>query len=436
MRKLLPLLIAALLLTSATVFAQQIGSTTNITAQDAGSCATAGACATFSIPVTLPQIGFQVSGFGSATLTIEATIDGTNWVGITCTNLNDLSTVTTVSAAMQLICANAGFSQVRLRGGTWASGTIAVYAARGYGTARVSSPTFVTVTATNVYATNICLDATNKDTCLVRDAANTLALKNGTTAQAFRVYGTTTGPVYSFLLNDGSTAKFGVSGGTGNIEFVSGGTTILQATTSGITVGTGSGTGPVTALRNSIATTPSLGLAADNQTSATSGVPVQYSPYLQLKGRAWDTSASETVEFREYVVPANAATPTGTFKWDYSLNGAAASTQMSLTSAGALTATATITGTRHLSSTSAPSLTSCGTGTIDSNSNDFAGKVTATGATACTVTFTAAYPTAAWCVITDDTTIGKGLISAQSASAFTVSSLTSGDAFTYVCGGK
>lgn len=91
---------------------------------------------------------------------------------------------------------------------------------------------------------------------------------------------------------------------------------------------------------------------------------------------------------------------------------------------------------KHISTTAAPSLSSCGTGTIDSNSNDFAGKVTATGATACTVTFTTAYPTAAWCVITDDTTIGKALISAQSASAFTVSSLTSGDAFTYVCGGK
>lgn len=42
------------------------------------------------------------------------------------------------------------------------------------------------------------------DLSLVRDAANTLALKNGTNVQALRVYGTTTGPKYVTLTDDGT----------------------------------------------------------------------------------------------------------------------------------------------------------------------------------------------------------------------------------------
>src|SRR3990167_4492319 len=42
------------------------------------------------------------------------------------------------------------------------------------------------------------------DVALVRDAAAVLALKNGTTAQEFRVYGTTTGPKYLRVLHDGT----------------------------------------------------------------------------------------------------------------------------------------------------------------------------------------------------------------------------------------
>lgn len=42
------------------------------------------------------------------------------------------------------------------------------------------------------------------DTILIRDGANTLAMQNGANAQEFRVYGTTTGPKYGRLFNDGS----------------------------------------------------------------------------------------------------------------------------------------------------------------------------------------------------------------------------------------
>lgn len=56
--------------------------------------------------------------------------------------------------------------------------------------------------------------ATNLDIILARDAANVLALKNGTNAQDFRVYGTTTGPKYTSLKNDGTSGILTTSAAT------------------------------------------------------------------------------------------------------------------------------------------------------------------------------------------------------------------------------
>ena len=53
---------------------------------------------------------------------------------------------------------------------------------------------------------------------LVPDSANVLALKNGTTAQEFRVYGTTTGPKYVSLIHDGSNASVRTVTGGGNLN--------------------------------------------------------------------------------------------------------------------------------------------------------------------------------------------------------------------------
>ncbi len=103
---------------------------------------------------------------------------------------------------------------------------------------------------------------------------------------------------------------------------------------------------------------------------------------------------------------------------------------------GAGVARGVITAPRVVNNGAAPGVSTCGTGSVTTGSTDVAGQIVATGATACTVTFAVAYGTAAFCTITDDTTVGKGIITAQSASAFTVSSLTSGDTFQYVCGGK
>jgi len=51
------------------------------------------------------------------------------------------------------------------------------------------------------------------DVIIARDAAAVLALKNGATAQEFRVYGTTTGPKYARLSHDGSNGAIGTNDG-------------------------------------------------------------------------------------------------------------------------------------------------------------------------------------------------------------------------------
>lgn len=87
-------------------------------------------------------------------------------------------------------------------------------------------------------------------------------------------------------------------------------------------------------LVNEIAVTSTDGLSLINNTPATGGVTVQMSPRLRWRGTAWDTAASETVDFFAEVLPATAATPTGTWKLGYSLNGAAATYPLTVTSAG------------------------------------------------------------------------------------------------------
>lgn len=82
----------------------------------------------------------------------------------------------------------------------------------------------------------------------------------------------------------------------------------------------------------------------------------------------------------------------------------------------------------------APTLTSCGTGTVLTGSKDGAGGFTVTGATACTVTFSAAWSVAPICVA-EDITANRGNISAISTTAMTVSNLTDGDVVRWLCVG-
>lgn len=60
---------------------------------------------------------------------------------------------------------------------------------------------------------------TTADVKLVRDAAAVLAQKNSTTAQTFRLYGTTTGPKYLLFAHDGSDGYIYTNSGGGTLNF-------------------------------------------------------------------------------------------------------------------------------------------------------------------------------------------------------------------------
>lgn len=95
------------------------------------------------------------------------------------------------------------------------------------------------------------------DTILARDAANTIAQKNAGTAQAFRVYGTTTGPKYLSLSHDGTDGRVDTAASSGKLILGGNASDIqwgkaLVALGGGAapTVGTIGGSGPATAAQN------------------------------------------------------------------------------------------------------------------------------------------------------------------------------------------
>lgn len=68
----------------------------------------------------------QVQGITTATITFEATIDGTNWVAILATNLNNDTTATTATADGIYRITVLGLISVRARISAYTSGTITV----------------------------------------------------------------------------------------------------------------------------------------------------------------------------------------------------------------------------------------------------------------------------------------------------------------------
>lgn len=136
----------------------------------------------------------------------------------------------------------------------------------------------------------------------------------------------------------GAGWDFSAPASNGNHKFytVGYGATNLRVTidVSGLLI---SNNGILDVQRTALGTTSADGVVAENITAATGATTVQISPRLRMRGTAWDTAASETVEFYQEVLPASAATPTGTLKWVYSLNGAAGTTLLSLSSIGNLT---------------------------------------------------------------------------------------------------
>jgi hypothetical protein len=130
----------------------QVLNSGTITTQDAGSCATVNACVTFQLPPNVTALLFQVSGTFSGTLTFEATADPATaatqtWFSIGVVKGADGTFSTTTTGTGQFSVAGAGWLQVRVRGGSFASGTATVELNRGYFVSRLMYPIFTTVTA-------------------------------------------------------------------------------------------------------------------------------------------------------------------------------------------------------------------------------------------------------------------------------------------------
>ena len=94
--------------------------------------------------------------------------------------------------------------------------------------------------------------------------------------------------------------------------------------------------------RESIGATPTDGIQLLNNTAAADGAQ-QYGPALHQGGYGWKTdatAASQAVDWMLYPTAVQAAAnPTSVYNWDFSVNGGAYATKLSLSSAGLLTLT-------------------------------------------------------------------------------------------------
>lgn len=107
-------------------------------------------------------------------------------------------------------------------------------------------------------------------------------------------------------------------------------------------------TGLITVVGDAIANTPTDKLTLSNTTAAATGTAnQQFSPALHFSGQGWKTTAtaaSQSVDFREYVVPIESTTnPSANLVWDFSVNGGAYANKMTLSSAAALSGLGSLT---------------------------------------------------------------------------------------------
>ena len=155
--------------------------------------------------------------------------------------------------------------------------------------------------------------------------------------------GATTAPVWSTItlpnaLTTGDLVTATGTNAAGAVAAVASGQVLTSAGTSTVPAYSANpSVTTATASRTALATTSTDGLITTNATAATMGTAVQISPRVRLRGNAWDTSASQTVDFFMETLPASAATPTGTFKLGYSLNGATATYPLTVASTGVTT---------------------------------------------------------------------------------------------------
>lgn len=76
----------------------------------------------------LSTVSLYVAISNTATVTFEATIDGTNWVAIQGTNLNTGAAASTATATGMFRFTVLGLLKFRARVSAWTSGTVTVHA--------------------------------------------------------------------------------------------------------------------------------------------------------------------------------------------------------------------------------------------------------------------------------------------------------------------
>lgn len=127
-------LLLAFVVFATPVHAQLAGPVT-ISAQDAGSCATANACADFGLGSNVAAT-IDIQGTFTGTLTFDGLTAAGLWRIIPVTAWTDLSVVTTASSAQSYLISNEGLQAVRVRATSWSSGTASIFLRQGYSSAR------------------------------------------------------------------------------------------------------------------------------------------------------------------------------------------------------------------------------------------------------------------------------------------------------------
>lgn len=157
----------------------------------------------------------------------------------------------------------------------------------------VTSGSFTLLPSNGYYAFGNSTSGGTADTFLYRDAAAVLALRNTTTAQTFRIYGTTTGGKYLSLAHDGTNAIVSASSGE------------VKVTTGGLTVGT-SGSNITTIKRASVTLVAGTATVSDTATTANSVVLMaRLTPGGTLGHLDYDLSAGSS-----YTINSSSATET------------------------------------------------------------------------------------------------------------------------------
>jgi hypothetical protein len=233
---------------------------------------------------------------------------------------------------------------------------------------------------------------------------------------------------------------------------------------------------PQTITVSGLAVTPGDGLIIQNGTAATVGTTVQMSPLARWCGAAWNSSgaASETDCFKIDVLPVTVAgTTTAGLQIAVSINGGAYVNELTLSSAGVVTATSSVVSGSNVQSAAGsrfyingrggpgasadkqftltdngattgaeinggtPTLGTCTGGSLTSGSHNFAGEITGNTSGSCALNFgTPNFINTPICFAMSRTSTTHPRISASSTSAITITGGVSGEAIGYHCDGR